>query len=128
MQFIQFDHLVPYIPNIGQTEAELIHGYWRAFDEHPDQFKDTDLPNIITEWLKEELPKWERDERGALCRKRYHYKYGYVPRRYSRFIPDEAMEYGTVEARDNNEAMRMARSKIPDGYIIRNLTKVDNEK
>lgn len=66
----EFKTLQQYIPELTQLKIMLIKDYWRGFYEHPDNFRETDLPQIISEWLEREIPKYERDPRGAFVKKK----------------------------------------------------------
>ena len=65
-----YDHITPYIPNMTQLKAYLISEYWREFWENPRQFKDTDLPKIITDWVEREIQNGSRNEWGKFERRK----------------------------------------------------------
>ena len=48
-----------YIPDLTSDQAEMIKKYWSAFWDNPEEFKDTDLKDIIVNWTK--TKKWVSD-------------------------------------------------------------------
>lgn len=62
MQNIWLGDIKKYIPDITQEKARLISSNWREFWDHPDRYKNTDLPQIISDWVNEEIKHWHYDE------------------------------------------------------------------